>query len=165
MRRKLQQSLLNNNPFPSLRKNEETFFSVLRHKENNLSDLCCLVISLFTTQLIFSLCDINTGWTRLSFSFRWGVLFPFLFDCVDCELFHQKNNRDHILEEPGTELMYWSVSDAHSHTSILGLEQEKSVASFLGRERSWLTASGSGTPSSHETQVPNVDPGSKRWSD
>lgn len=40
MGRKSQQSLLNNNPCPSLRNNEETFLSVPWHKENDLSDLC-----------------------------------------------------------------------------------------------------------------------------
>lgn len=109
MRRKLQQSLLNNNPFPSLRNNEETFFSLQWHKENNISDLCCLVIQSLYQLGLFSCCKI---WTLraecgslLSGEF---LLFPFLFVLTVRPFMRRikKKTKTHALEDkPVPELM------------------------------------------------------------
>lgn len=110
MRRKLQQSLLNNNPFPSLRNNEETFFSLSWHRENNISDLCCLVIQSLYQLGLFSCWEIWTLRAECG-SILSGEFPPPIFICIDCELFHQKNRKkENVLEEPVTELMCWSIS-------------------------------------------------------
>lgn len=83
MIRKLQPSLLNNNPFPSHRNNEETFF-LTWHKENNISDLCCLVVESLYQLVLFSYCMIGTGRVKHSSLFLSGEVFAFpIFICVD----------------------------------------------------------------------------------
>lgn len=75
------------NPFPSLRNNEETFFSAPWHKENNLGDLCCLLISLFTTRL-FPCCVILTLRAEPGSLFLSSEVSTFpIFICIDCRSF------------------------------------------------------------------------------
>lgn len=89
MIKKLQQRLLDNNPFPSLRNDEETFFSLLWQEENNISDLCNLVVESPYQLRSFSCCVILTLRVEGSFLFLTG--FPLHFNLYQL--------RDFSLEE------------------------------------------------------------------
>lgn len=138
MRRKLQQSLLNNNPFPSLRNNEETYFSLPWHEENNISDLCCLVIQFLYQLGLFSCCVILTlraGCSSLSLS---GEVFAFsIFIYVDCEIFHLKNkNKTMFLRRQSLRLCVDRCALLAQGCAFWVWNGKTFVGRFLGRERS-----------------------------
>ena len=166
MRRKLQPSWLNNNPFPSLRNNEETFFSLPWHRENNISDLCCLVIQSPSQHGSFSRPVILTLRAEYSSLFLSGGVFAFpSFIWIDCEVFYQKNKKDHVLEEPVTELTCWSMNRAGVGICILGLEWENDCWKIPGEGEVLTDSLGVRVPpQSYKVQIPDVHP-RKCWRD
>lgn len=89
-----------------------------------------------------------------------GGVFAFpIFIWIDCEAFHQGNKKAHVLEEPVTELMCWSMNSAGVGICTLGLEWENNCWRIPGEGEVLTDSLGVRVPpESYKVQIPDVHP-------